>query len=406
MMMLNKITALVVGVAALCASLFLFFWTPAAEEPYFLEKARLCLGRKNYACAHSLLLKALDARQDVDEARYLLALMELNGLGKKVDIDAGMAYLAPLLAQQSPKAMLEAGVVHSQEESSWFNEEKAFYYFKAAADKGDILSMRNLGLIYAKKNPADIAASNFWLEKARQLGLKEAAYLMALNALLIDNFKTISPETLDLLKEAVLDDEPRALLLLGSIHWKFQPEADSISQAGECLKKAAQSLPEAAYRYSLWLEDQPDKALESWKWLNRAASEGCIPAQFMVGLKFEQGAQGLLLQDKCVGWYEKAAQNGHARAMNRLGILYARGSYGLERNDTIATDYFEQASAQYLPDAQNNLALMILYSDNPDYQRAYDLMRQAAAQGYRPAQNNIALLSKNYPYLFKIIIGR
>lgn len=385
--------------------LFLFFQYQHQEKNHIdtsplIEDARFALSRRDYSNARAALLKALAAQEQENEAHFLLGLIEINGWGKDPDIAAGLAHLESLVAQEDQKALLEAGVIYSKSGTPWFDYDKAISYFTLAAQQGEVLSMRNLGILYAQGDPdnnipPDDEKAEYWFEKARKHGSFESSFALAAFKLQKSHYSSLKTDVLPLLEEAAAKSHIPALLLLGSLHWRHESDTGSPEKAGEYFKKAAQLCAEGAYRYSLWLEQFPEKKLESRKWIERAAEAELPQAQFMLGLKIEQGMLGELLRYKAIGWYEKAAQHQHARALNRLGIIWHRGAYGVPRDDEKALSYFAKAADKNLAEAQNNLALFILYSNDPNYLEAKILLEKAAEQGYYPAIKNLKILQEN-----------
>lgn len=390
-------------------SFFLFFQyqypkkSPTETYP-LIEDARFALSRRDYKSARLSLLKALAQQEQENEAHFLLGLIEINGWGKDPDIAAGLEHLQSLLAQEDQKALLEAGVIYSKASTPWFDYDKAIAYFTLAAEQGETLSMRNLGILYAQGHPdnnvpPNHAKAQYWLERAHEKGNMDASFALAVFKLQNSFYTSLKSDILPLLEEAASQSHIPALLFLGSLHWRHESETGNPEKAGEYFKLAAHLCAEGAYRYSLWLEQHPGKQLESRKWLERAADADLPQAQFMLGLKIEQGLLGASLQYKALGWYERAAESHHARALNRLGIIWHRGVYGLSQDEEKARACFQKAAEEGLAEAQNNLALFMIYSSEPDYHQAKTLMEKAASQGYQPAVKNLKILTENLPLM-------
>jgi TPR repeat protein len=75
-----------------------------------------------------------------------------------------------------------------------------------------------------------------------------------------------------------------------------------------------------------------------------------------------------------------SAAAGHADAANRIGYQYDQG-LGVPLDKEKARAYFEIAAEAGLPKARYNLAKTILQGDNPENERAVELLGQAAAEG-------------------------
>jgi hypothetical protein len=89
----------------------------------------------------------------------------------------------------------------------------------------------------------------------------------------------------------------------------------------------------------------PADGAQSIKWFSRAADNGDVQAQFMVGYLNELGKAGAKNPPEAVNWYRKAAEAGNVEAMEALGRLYFAG-------DGIPADY-AQAAKWYQKPAEN-----------------------------------------------------
>lgn len=71
------------------------------------------------------------------------------------------------------------------------------------------------------------------------------------------------------------------------------------------------------------------------KWLTQAAHEGCVGAQFMLGIIFFDGKYVTLSLTTSFNWFLKASTNGHYRAQLKLVEMYGIG-LGVSKNKTSA----------------------------------------------------------------------
>lgn len=125
---------------------------------------------------------------------------------------------------------------------------------------------------------------------------------------------------------------------------------------------------------------------EGMRWLQKAAEQGLIEAQWMLG--FLHGVLPKFRKDLTLDypeagqWYRRAADQGDAWAQNNLGELYRNGE-GVQQDDREAARSFRAAAEQGVVGAQLNLAMM--YRDGrgvpQDYVFAYMWANLAAAQG-------------------------
>ena len=120
--------------------------------------------------------------------------------------------------------------------------------------------------------------------------------------------------------------------------------------------------------------------------LHPLAEQGLAPAQFYLGLMYENGQSVPQDYEEAARWYLKAAKQGHDGAQNNLGKLYEEGQ-GVEQDHIIAVQWYQKAADQGLSAAQFNLAEMYMNGRGvkPNTDQAQVWYRKAAAQGHRKA---------------------
>ena len=120
--------------------------------------------------------------------------------------------------------------------------------------------------------------------------------------------------------------------------------------------------------------------------LHPLAEQGLAPAQFYLGLMYENGQSVPQDYEEAARWYLKAAKQGHDGAQNNLGKLYEEGQ-GVEQDHIIAVQWYHKAADQGLSAAQFNLAEMYMNGRGvkPNTDQAQVWYRKAAAQGHRKA---------------------
>jgi TPR repeat protein len=111
--------------------------------------------------------------------------------------------------------------------------------------------------------------------------------------------------------------------------------------------------------------------------------------QFELGRAFEKA--GKLPQ--AIAAYQRAAEFGHGGGFNNLGELYRSGK-GVPRNLTFAQREFEQGAARSYPEAQYNLANLLLSQARTDanIERARQLLTSALNAGYPSAAQSLQAL--------------
>jgi hypothetical protein len=94
-------------------------------------------------------------------------------------------------------------------------------------------------------------------------------------------------------------------------------------------------------------------------------------------------------------YYLQAADAGYAPAQFSLGIMYENG-YGVNKDYAQAVSWFRKAADRGYASAQFSLGVMYRYGDgvNRDYTQAVSWFRKAAAQGHSYAQKALEQLEK------------
>ena len=99
--------------------------------------------------------------------------------------------------------------------------------------------------------------------------------------------------------------------LLESLHIRAEHgDADALFQMGKCLRDGV-GLPQ-------------DKAA-AVKWFEKAAKQGIVEAQMMVGINYWLGIDVKMDEAKGIAWFQKAADQGEPGAFHFLGAAYYLG---------------------------------------------------------------------------------
>jgi len=119
-------------------------------------------------------------------------------------------------------------------------------------------------------------------------------------------------------------------------------------------------------------------------WFRKAADQGDIHAQRLLGMMLEQGWGGPQDYPEALMWYRKAAEQGNAVAQSSLGTMYAEGR-GVPK-DSVRAYLWISVAAPSLPDdakkeANDTLAKLAKGMTPEQLEQA-----QAMAQACRPAR--------------------
>lgn len=124
------------------------------------------------------------------------------------------------------------------------------------------------------------------------------------------------------------------------------------------------------------------------------ANAGNPEAEFMVGTKYELGAQVTKDPAQAAVWYRKAAEKGDVRAEHSLGVLYEFGN-GVPADLTTAVQWYRKAAEKGFAPAEFSLGLCYAHGKGvpQDYKQALAWYESAAQQ-----RNSDALLNLAYVY--------
>lgn len=90
----------------------------------------------------------------------------------------------------------------------------------------------------------------------------------------------------------------------------------------------------------------------------------------------------------------RLAKSRHPKAQTIMGMFHEKGIV-VERDVSKALDYYRQAAAQGLPEAQSRLGHLLLETAGKDSGEAIDWLEKAAAQGEATAQATLRKLDRS-----------
>ncbi len=232
--------------------------------------------------------------------------------------------------QEYPAAYNALGCAYYWGQGVKRNYKKALECFKRAADKKDILAIRNLAIFYSNDDIMEhnIAESQQYYEKAFHLAQEQV-------------------------------NDKRAQWILG-------------------------------FCFRLGKGTKKDENL-AFEWFKKSAEQGYVPAQSDLGIcyEFELGVKKDL--SEAVRWYAEAAKRGYAQAQVHLGLCY-ENSDGVEENSQLAVELYHKASER--GNARGQLLLARCYErgygKEKNYKKAFELYKKAAVKGDGRAQFYLA----------------
>jgi TPR repeat protein len=126
------------------------------------------------------------------------------------------------------------------------------------------------------------------------------------------------------------------------------------------------------------------------------ADEGFSPAQFIIGLMYEQGQGVTKNYSEAMRWFRKAADQGNSGAQLGLGAMFSKGE-GVPKDNAEAAKWYRLAADQGVAMAQYNLAVRYYEGRGvpQDYVSAHMWFNLAAAQDFKDATKNRDLAAQH-----------
>jgi TPR repeat protein len=128
------------------------------------------------------------------------------------------------------------------------------------------------------------------------------------------------------------------------------------------------------------------------EYFQRSADLGFAPAEIVLGYFYETGRDTPAEPGQALEWYKKAARQDDPLAQWLVGRLIYSG-IAAPRDLNEAATWLEKANAHDNPFAEYLLGKIAL--ERNDYRRSADRFRQAAQQGLPQAQQQLALLLRD-----------
>ena len=280
--------------------------------------------------------------------------------------------------------------------------EKAIFWLKRAADKGNYEAEYFLGEAYIKGVFIDsnIQRGLYWLKKAAKHGLIKAIYL--LGSIYGDfNKDCFNPEvSLFYLKQAADRLFPPALNALGEIFLKGRIVPRNYHVALEYFAIATEwKYVEAIYNLA-WMFQRgrgvkQDEVTASSIFQYGAELED-PRAQHHLAWRYFFGIGVVKDTESAIKWMSKAADNGHIKSCFQLGKIYYFGDWDVLQNVPIALDYFNAASKMGHASSQYYMGKAYRWGDvvAQDYTKAADYFLKAAQQSHIKSCYEIGMIYK------------
>lgn len=198
---------------------------------------------------------------------------------------------------------------------------QAVYWFKKAAEKGDMDAQYALGICY--KDGLGVQQDNtqtiYWFRKAAEQGNADAQYALGLCYLTAWGGLCDNNQAVYWLKKAAETGLADAQHAIGFCYKEGQGVKQDYTQAVYWYKKASeQGLPAAqndlgVCYFNGWGEQQ--NYSQAFYWFKKAAEQGNTDAQYALGLCYYNGYGTTINKQTSLYWMRKIADQGHEKAI-------------------------------------------------------------------------------------------
>eukprot|EP00475_Leptophrys_vorax_P032429 TRINITY_DN4_c0_g1_i1.p1 TRINITY_DN4_c0_g1~~TRINITY_DN4_c0_g1_i1.p1 ORF type:complete len:346 (+),score=87.96 TRINITY_DN4_c0_g1_i1:102-1139(+) len=131
----------------------------------------------------------------------------------------------------------------------------------------------------------------------------------------------------------------------------------------------------------------------------KKACSGDKEAAYVIGVCFQYGVQPDLdpCHDAAIKWYLIAAKKGCWKSVNNIGVMIYLGHAGIERDERLALQYFEQAARHGIREAEMNLTVLLtlgVAKGVQDRPRAFEILSKICSREFcsRQALNNLGCM--------------
>lgn len=181
-------------------------------------------------------------------------------------------------------------------------------------------------------------------------------------------------------------------LALGGLAQPVTAQVSAREEMEMLAGEARNGQPESALLYGLALLQgrdgiKPDP-VAGYNWIRRAAHEGDVYAQYVLGNLYAEGRGTAVKPDRAIYWWRQAAKGDNRDAQYKLGRAYLEGKL-VARDDVAAVHWLTKAAQQGNADAEYLIGKMYLDGDAvaQDKLLARDWLDRAARQGHSEAIN-------------------
>ncbi|MDE6110950.1 MAG: sel1 repeat family protein, partial [Eubacterium sp.] len=419
---------------------------------------------ENKNVAFKLYMEAAEGEDGIPDAMNIVGRYYKNGWGGvEKDINEAFNWYKKSADKGFASAQWNLALLYDDEETSYFDKKMALKYYELAAEQNDVSAQYKTGVYYYNgygMDEPDFDKALKWFKKVADQDDHNAQYYIGLfyefgkgstekdlsKALdcFILSAKQKNKDAIKKVLEFEEYDDVNVLAKLAKLYETGEIVERNSAKTFELNQRIADSKdssPQTAFYFGEYYcknADVKDEA-KGIQYYQIAADKGYKPAiyelaihkenpskeQFDLLLQSAQGEDGIPDAMNRVGkyyvsgwgvvqrnlslafeWYKKAAHKGYKRSQYNLAILYGTGIDGvIEKDENKAFKlYLESASGEDgIPEAMNMVGRF--YENGwgnveKDINEAFNWYKKSADKGYAPAQWNLALLfdSKKSPY--------
>ncbi len=244
---------------------------------------------------------------------------------------------------------------------------EAYDFFSKAAEKGDAVSMYNLGLMYVDGMglSQDGVKAQEWYRKAAEKGSTEAMRDLGKMYFLGKGTQQNYKEAAKWFKQAADNENAEGMRLFGDM----------------C-------------KLGLGMEQSNSEAA---KWYKKAMEKGDLEAMCFLGVMYDKGEGVAQNSSEAVKLFKQAAENGSVTGKIFLGDMYARGA-GVQQDYGQALKLYEEAAEKDSILAMQRLSIMHLEGNKAvqqDFQKAVYWLERAADAGDKESVEVLQKLRQN-----------
>ncbi|KAG0259061.1 copper transport protein ctr1, partial [Actinomortierella ambigua] len=294
--------------------------------------------------------------------------------------DDVVSYFCKAAKEDNTDAQLFLAWIYDHGRGVGKSERNSFWWCRQAAKGGNVVAQLRLARMY--EHGQGVGASNAfkattWYHIAAAGGSVEAQ--LALGRMYADGYG-VKEDTFQAARCTLYEqDEDTNQNLQLAVKW--------FTKAAEQGDVYAQNIIGVMYAYGLGVDQNDEEAV---KWYLKAAEHGDTNAQNNLGQMYADGQGVDQSDDEAVKWFTKAAEQGNAYGQYNLGSMYTHGR-GVDQSDDEAVKLYIKAAEQGNAHAQNNLGSMYTHGRGVGQSddEAVKLYIKAAEQGHAYARNNL-----------------